>query len=311
MRRGNPHPARPVDNTFRAFMWMVLSGLAFTGMSVFVKRLSSHLDQSVLVFFRSAINALVAMALVIQGGRTPWPKRLKRVLGLRGLAGFLSLVCLFFGLSRLPLPIASLLSWSAPIFVILFSFLFLQERPPAGFLPKVALVFGGLLLVLLPGSGLVGGEVDSPLSWVAVTVGLLGAVFGGAAFVAVRAATAELTTEVIVLWFTSIASLLSLPWFLFKFTPITRADGLELMLLGLFASLGQIAMTQGYRHASAGVVSSMSLMNAVFFAVTGWLVFGETLGPLQCLGMAIMAYGVVCLGTGSGRKSKPNSSPLV
>jgi drug/metabolite transporter (DMT)-like permease len=292
-------------------MWMVLSGLAFTGMSVFVKRLSSHLDQSVLVFFRSAINALVAMALVIQGGRTPWPKRLKRVLGLRGLAGFLSLVCLFFGLSRLPLPIASLLSWSAPIFVILFSFLFLQERPPAGFLPKVALVFGGLLLVLLPGSGLVGGEVDSPLSWVAVTVGLLGAVFGGAAFVAVRAATAELTTEVIVLWFTSIASLLSLPWFLFKFTPITRADGLELMLLGLFASLGQIAMTQGYRHASAGVVSSMSLMNAVFFAVTGWLVFGETLGPLQCLGMAIMAYGVVCLGTGSGRKSKPNSSPLV
>ena len=290
---------------------MVVSGLAFTGMSIFVKRLSDHLDQSVLVFFRSVTNAIVAWILVLAGRRNPWPPRLKRVLVLRGLAGFSSLVCLFYGLSRLPLPIASLLSWSSPIFVVLFSFLFLRERPPVGFLPKAALVFLGLLLVLLPRSGLLDAGAEPSLSWWAVLIGLMGAVFGGAAFVAVRAATAELSTEVIVLWFTSIATGLSLPWFVHQYVPFSKQDGLELLLLGLFASLGQIAMTQGYRHTPAGVVSSMSLMNAVFFAVAGWILFSESLGPIQWVGMAIMAIGVVQLGAGPRRKSRSNASPLV
>lgn len=302
---------RPNDNPIRALTWMVVSGFAFTGMSVYVKRLSSHVDQSALVFFRSAINAFVAWVLVRMGRRKVWPPRLKRVLVLRGFAGFSSLVCLFYGLSRLPLPIASLLSWSSPVFVLLFSFLFLQERPQAGFLPKVVLVFAGLLLVLLPGSGLLGESGQAPLSWTAVGIGLLGAVFGGAAFVAVRAATAELSTEVIVLWFTGLATILSLPWFVYRFVPIDPRDSMELVFLGLFASLGQISMTQGYRHAAASVVSSMSLMNAVFFAVAGWLVFGEILGPIQWVGMLVMAIGVIRLGIRTRPKSRSNSSPLV
>ena len=289
---------------------MVLSGIGFTFMSVLVRRLAkAGVDQGTLVFFRSFINSLLVLLLVAVRRRRIWPGTYKQILVVRGIFGFLSLSCFFYGLSHLPLSIASLLNWSAPVFVLLFSRWFLHERPQSGFGFKVTLVVSGLLLVLSPQQD-AGHWAEYPLH--AVLIGVLGAVFAGGAYTAVRAAAAQVSSDLIVLWFTGISTVLALPWFLSS----TRGwpvgmELLELVLMGVFASLGQIAMTHGYRYAPASTVSSMGLMNACFFAVAGWWAFDETLGSSQLLGMLLTGAGVAWLGVPPRNKVAVPSSSLV
>jgi len=303
-------PPGLIDRHSKALGWMVVSGVGFTFMSLLVRRLAKGgVDQSSLVFFRSLVNALVALLWVAIRRKRIWPGHYKKILVVRGVFGFLSLGCFFYGLSHLPLSIASLLNWSAPVFVLLFSRLFLKERPQSGFALKVGLVVLGLLFVLSPQEDTHQWD-EYPLH--AVLVGVLGAVFAGAAYTAVRAATAQVSTDLIVLWFTGISSLLALPWFLGAAPNLPEARVLfELVLMGFFASLGQIAMTQGYRYAPASTVSSMGLMNACFFAVAGWWAFDETLSAIQLVGMALTGAGVAWLGVPPRNKTSLASSSLV
>src|SRR4029077_4851959 len=102
--------------------------------------------------------------------------------------------------------------------------------------------------------------------------GLLGAAFAGAAYVAVRAAATRVGIYAIVLYLTGASSLLSAPVAVYQgLVSLSGGRGLELLLLGLLATLGQVAMTEAYRHARASVVSPMSLLSALFAAVFGWL----------------------------------------
>ena len=72
--------------------------------------------------------------------------------GVRGLAGFVSLSCLFYSLSKLPLSIAMMIAWCSPIFVIAFFFLRGEGEgaSPAGTEPPVA---GATTTTTPPGTG--------------------------------------------------------------------------------------------------------------------------------------------------------------
>lgn len=266
---------------------MTASACGFSLMAIFVKRLARELPQLELVFFRSAINLVWVAGLVLALRESLRPPG-KRLLVFRGVAGFAGVCCLFYSISHLPLPIATLLSWCSPIFVILFSRVFLGERLPgsAGFFVPVAFV--GLVLLIHPTS-------DSLLQMGAALIGLLGAAFGGMAYVAVRAATARVGGNVIVFYFVLVSTLISAPLAVPGFVKPTWEQSLELLALGTFATVGQLTMTQAYRYASAGVVSMMNLLNPIFGAAIGLLVFDERLIWFQWMGMVMVGSAVVGL----------------
>jgi drug/metabolite transporter (DMT)-like permease len=270
---------------------MTLSALGFTGMTLFVKRLSGTVPHFELVFFRSSVNFAIQLVfvLVLHEGIFPHARGL---LVFRGLAGFGGVTCLFYAITHLPISVAAMLNWCSPAFVILFSALVLRERLSAWALAWIAVVFGGLILLLRPEWG---GELP-PFP---VAVGVAGAAFGAMAYVAVRAATARVGVNVIILYFTGIATLLSAPlaWRDWS-APRDLATWGQLICVGLFASVGQFAMTQGYRFAQAGLVSTMGLLNAAFTAAFGWLLFDERLAGAQWVGMVIVAGGISVLTLG-------------
>lgn len=270
---------------------MALSALGFSVMAIFVKRLGPALPQFELVFFRSFINfTLVLAAMLGLGEKLAVEARDAKLLTFRGVAGFVGVTCLFYSIGKLPLPVAMLLGWTSPAFVLLFSRLFLGEkvaRTSHG--ASIVLAFGGLILLLNPKFG---AEHWISLPLFPVAVALVGASAAGAAYVAVRAATARVGANVIVLYFTGIASLISLPLAAGDFRAPTTGQWMELLLLGIFATLGQLAMTRAYRHAPAGYVSTMSLLNAAFSAVFGWAFFEERLSSEQWAGMIALAAGI-------------------
>lgn len=293
--------AREPDRVRTAFLWMAVSGLGFALMGLLVKLLSSEVPQFQLVFFRSAVNFLIQLCVVLALSIPLFPAN-KPLLFFRGVMGFLGLSCFFYAISLLPLSVSAILNWTSPIFVILFSALLLKEHlAPKAFL-SIGLAFLGVILLVQP-EGWFGG-LDSPaIRWDGVLIGIFGAAFAGMAYVAVRAATARVGVNIIILYFTGTASVLSAPLALLDFKIPDNRLWLQLVGLGVFAAIGQFAMTQGYRYARAGLVGTMSLMNAGFMALFGWLVLGEDLNFLQWIGILVLGIGVGSI-TLYGRREK-------
>jgi drug/metabolite transporter (DMT)-like permease len=278
------------DRPWLALVWMAASALGFGGMSIFVKLLSEELPQFELVFFRSFVNFLIVLLAMWIGREKMFPPG-KKLLFFRGLVGLGGIICHFYSIAHLPLAVAYMLNWASPIFVILFSRLFLDERISRRAWPGFVLSFLGLALLMRPQTGM--GVQGLAIG--AVGVALLGAAFGGLAYVAVRVATARVGVNAIILYFTGTASLLSAPLALISFQMPNFLQLIQLVLLGVCASVGQFTMTQAYRHALAGTVSTMGLLNAVSAALLGWVFFGETLSWIQLGGMMLLGVGVGAL----------------
>lgn len=268
---------------------MLLSGLSFAWMSVAVKKLSETFTDQEIVFYRSILNLILIGAIVAYRREPVFPKGQIKLLVFRGVSGFMGLTCFVYAITHLPLSVASLINWSSPVFVIIISWIALGEKFSAALLKWVLLVFSGLLLITNPDFS----EHQTALPVLPILVGLAGAFFGSLAYVAVRKATAKVTPNVIVLYFAGIATLFAAPFAVGPgFHWPTWNSWFWLAVLGKTATLAQVAMTQGYASARAGIVSTMSLANACFAAVLGWIFFSETLAAVQWVGMVIMGWGI-------------------
>lgn len=285
-------------------------------MAIFVKRLGSVLPEFELVFFRSVLNLFFVVILMLIHGEKFLPDvlhpkkaerktvfRLHLLLIFRGLVGFGGVSCLFYSIHHLPLPIAMLLGWTSPLFVMLFSRIFIGEKLAKAAWIAVLLAFFGLLLLLNPHQG--GAGVDSkgiPLH--AIFIGITGAAMSGAAYVAVRAATARVGVNLIVVYFMIVSTSVSAPLAARDFQFPSWDQGWALLVIGISAAIGQVTMTHGYRYAPASRVSTMSLLNAAFSAFFGWWLFNERLTPIQWGGMAILASGIASLTWGERSRAQ-------
>jgi drug/metabolite transporter (DMT)-like permease len=295
---------RSTDRPLQAFGWMLGSALAFALMSLFVRGLGGEIPSFELVFFRSLSNLLLAACWIrLGGGNFGVPASHRRFLLLRGVAGFAGIGCLYYSLSHLSMAVASILAWSSPLFVILFSRLIWKETMPVRAIVCIAASFLGLIVLLRP----FGQAPDKALSWVAVGIGLAGAASAGFAYLMVRTVTARVRPEVVVFYFMCVATVLSLPLAVADFVPPASTQWGAIAALCVTAFLGQILMTRGYQFAPAGKVSAMSLMTTVFSAAIGWLYFGEDLSLSQLLGMGIVILSLATL-TWSSRTPEQGAS---
>ena len=145
-----PESAITIDRPLLALAWMTASAATFSGMAVYVKRLAPVMPQYELVFFRSFINFAWVLGLMLVRRERLWPATGKPLLAFRGLVGFAGVVCMFYSISHLPLPIATMLNWCSPLFVILLSRVILRERMPSLSAFFIPLAFAGLVLLLNP-----------------------------------------------------------------------------------------------------------------------------------------------------------------
>src|SRR5438105_1059446 len=116
----------PKDQPWLAVFWMMISVLCFTALGLFVKRVGVTVPRGELIFFRSFLNLALVFGLMLLK-REKLYQGYALVLTVRGICGFIGIVALFYGIGHLPLGIASLLSFSSPLFVFLVSPILLKE----------------------------------------------------------------------------------------------------------------------------------------------------------------------------------------
>ena len=155
-------------------LWMLVAGLAFALMGVFVKLASAHYSTAEIVFWRATVQTAVAWAVLRHAGI---PVRTAR-LGMhvhRGVAGFVSLFMFFYALTELPVATAMTLNYSSPLFLAILLTVLARERPGAKLVGTVLLGFAGVVLLLQPAFaadqwrpgliGLVSGAISAVAYW--------------------------------------------------------------------------------------------------------------------------------------------------
>ncbi|MDB5096604.1 MAG: Permease of the drug/metabolite transporter superfamily [Cyanobacteria bacterium RYN_339] len=261
---------------------MVASSLCFATMGVFVKLASAALPFYEVAFFRAFGGGLLAIAGMAIA-RQPFKMDRPCVLVWRGVLGWGALTTYFLAISRLPLGDAVLLNYTSPFFTALLAAAMLGEQLTARTLGCLAVATAGVACVVGPtGSFLNGGAAAAVLS----------AFLAAMAYVTVKRAAATNEPTVIVVVFSIVASLLSIPPMLWHFTVPVGPQWAWLAAAAFFGTVAQTLMTYGYRLARASTASVLTLTTPLAAAVLGIL----CLGAVPTIGLVV--GGLLILGAG-------------
>lgn len=267
---------------YKGIIYIILSAFCFALMNMFV-RMSGDLPSIQKSFFRNFVAAIFA-CIILMKDRIPFHckrENLKYML-LRSIFGTLGILCNFYAVDHLVLSDASMLNKMSPFFAVLFSYLILKEKVSVSQALMVAGAFVGSLFVIKP--------TFSNLDFLPSLIGLCGGIGAGAAYTMVRKLGANGEKgPFIVFFFSTFSCLVTLPWLIFDYHPMTGGQLVILLLAGLSAAGGQFAITAAYCYAPAKEISVYDYSQIIFSAALGFFVFGQMPDLLSWVG-----YAVIC-----------------
>lgn len=243
----------------------ILAAGSFSLMSGLMKLAAeSGVSAPEMVFYRAIFGLPVVLIWVMAGPgigaittRRPLMHLWRCALGVTGI------LCLFQGLSLLPLAEATTLGFTAPMFATLLSFLFLKETVGWHRWMAVLVGFVGVMVVMRPGG--------DPLPALGVVFALVGAGFSAGVTVTLRHLSKTEHVAAIVFWFfiaCAIAGAVLLPAFGSAHAPLAYAF---LAGGGMAGGVAQLAMTESLRLAPVSAVTPFDYLQIAGAVLFGWL----------------------------------------
>lgn len=254
----------------------------FSLMTAFV-RLAGDLPSIQKSFFRNLVALVFATAVLC---RTEEKFRFNREnlggLLLRSAFGTLGILGNFYAADHLLLSDASMLNKLSPFFAIICSFFLLKEKMKPVQILAVLLAFGGSLFIIKPsGEGLLSAGA---------LAGVLGGFGAGVAYTYVRVLSKRGERgPFIVFFFSAFSCLVTLPFLIFDYHPMTGQQLIFLLLAGLSAAGGQFSITAAYSHAPAKEISVFDYTQVIFAAILGFFLFNQIPDIYSLLGYVIIS----------------------
>ncbi len=276
-------------------LYVLSASLTFAALGAMIKVVSTSLSNEMVVFFRNLCALIFILPWI-------WYKRPPGGVNtaffqfhlLRTLAGLGAMYCFFYAIAHLRLSEACLLASTAPLFIPVIAYLWIQE--PVVQKVRVAIIIGfiGIVLILKPGLG-----VFQPIA----IVGLAAGVFVALAMVSIRRMSTSEPTIRIVFYFTVLSTLISAVPLVWSWQSPQPKIWWLLVLIGLLAAVGQMLLTKGYSLAPAAQVGPFTYGNVVFATVLGWLFWGESLDFMTWAG----AFLICIAGIITTRRTKTHA----
>ncbi len=268
-----------MTNKNKGIFFIILSALGFAFMSLFVK-LSGDIPSMQKSFFRNLVSLVFAFYIIKKSKiGFSFKKENLLLLILRATFGTLGIIFNYYAIENLILSDATMLNKLAPFFVIIFSFFILKEKIKLWQAISILIAFLGSLFIINPNLiiGLLSNNIPkTSLNSLPALIGVLGAMCAGMAYTMVRFLSLRGEKGPFIVFFFSCFSCLAiLPFVIFNFSPMSIKQLVYLLLAGLFASLGQFAITAAYANAPAKEISIFDYSQIIFSGILGYIVFNQ------------------------------------
>ncbi|MCH5184989.1 MAG: DMT family transporter [Oscillospiraceae bacterium] len=270
-----------MSNKTKGIIFIITSALCFAFMNMFV-RLAGDVPSVQKSFFRNSVACIFAAAVLLRSEEKFRfdKKNLPDLIG-RSVFGTIGILCNFYAIDHLPLADASMLNKLSPFFAIIFSYFLLKEKMTLVQILSVITAFIGVIFIIKPA----GISIDQTLS---ACIGTLGGMGAGLAYTFVRKMSGKERGAFIVFFFSAFSCLVTLPYFIFNYSPMTLNQTIILILAGLSAAGGQFTITAAYSHAPAKEISVFDYTQIIFVSLIGFIVFNEIPDIFSVIGYIII-----------------------
>ncbi len=268
----------------RSTLYVVSAAILFAIMALIAKRIAGRLPGPQIALVRFIIGGA---AVGLWATRTRLRANNWGGLLLRGAFGGSAVLLYFLAIEHLPVGMATLLNYTAPVFTALWAAVFLRE--PLGLRAL------GALVVTIIGVGLVIYANAPPGSLGLGTwqlVGICSAMLSGAAVATIREVRRTDGSWEIFGAFCLIGSLFTAPPALRHWVLPTTTEWLLLLIMGTISVAAQILMTHALKHVRATVAGIIMQLTPVAALIFGVALFGEPAPLLALGGAAITLLGV-------------------
>ena len=272
----------------------IISITIFVGMSTLIKS-TGAVPAGQIVFFRSAFAIIPILIFLAFRRELATAFRTSRPLShiIRGIVGVSAMGLGFFALTVLPLPEVIMLGYAQPLLVVALSALIVGETVRLFRWSAVIIGLVGVIIIIWPRLTLLAG--DAPLAEIE-TIGVISAlsatVFAASAVILVRRLVVTEPSATIVLWFSLTAAVFGLMTLPFGWIALSQWQAIALVGAGISGGVGQILMTEAYRHADISTIAPFEYTSMILGIISGYLFFGD----LPTINMLV--GGVIVVGAG-------------
>ena len=277
------------NNILKGILCIIIAGFGFALMSLFVK-LSGDLPSIQKGFFRNIIAVFISSIPLIKHWKviniprnnTGW-----LVLISRSVFGTIGLVLNFYAISHISLADSSIIQKLSPFIIIILSYIFFKEEMTRFQVFSIIIAFIGITLIIKP-------SANNIISMGALAA-LLGALCVGIAYTCVRyLGTHNISGEFIIFFFSSLSSLMLLPYLILDYRTMTYYQLSMLLLAGISATIGQYGVTFAYKFAAAKNISVFDYSQVLFSGIFGYMFFGEFPDFQSLIGyIIVISVGIV------------------
>lgn len=300
MGQGGAIPTSDAARRQRLAMLAMLASVALlAAMDAGLKLLSPHYPALQVASMRglAALPLVLAWVLATVGVRSllrvHWPLHLLRgALGVAFMAGFI------YGLRTLPMSTAYTIAFVAPLLVTALAVPLLGERVGPRRWTAIAVGLAGVLVVLRP-------TAAGMLTTAGLSV-LLASVCYSAAVITVRLLAQRDSAQSLVFWFLAMiavgAGVLAWP----SWVPLRAEHAWIVAAVGVFGTLGQVALTHAFRLGEASLVAPLeysALLWVVLLDLAIWQVLPD--GTTWIGAAIIIASGLYLL-----RRERVRNAPI-
>ena len=241
-----------------------------------------YTSTGVLLLFQNLICLIFIAPVAWRGGRSALRTDKLGLHVLRAVTGTACWYALFFAITQIPLANATLLTYSAPLWMPLIAWAVTRQRVSRATWLGAGIGFVGILFVLQPqGHAFNIGELSA----------LAGAVLLAVAMMSVRWLGATEPITRILFYYFLISTVLIIPIAVLDWQPFPAQAWAWLIGLGVAHLLSQILIVVAYRYASAEKVGPFIYSVIVFTALIDWIVWDQRPTLFGYLGMALVIGG--------------------
>ncbi|QIB35406.1 DMT family transporter [Ancylobacter pratisalsi] len=276
-------------NALRGIALQVCATFIFTIMSALVRIVSGRIPTGEIVFARSFFALFPLLALLAFRREISSAVRTANPVGhiVRGSVGVLAMSSSFAALALIPLADVTAIGFTAPLLTVALAAVMLREKVHVYRWSAVCVGLVGVVIMLSPH---IDGGYGSGQGGMGALIALFGAACTAVAMIQVRRLTSTETTAAIVFYFQALAAVAGLATAAWGWVLPDAGDALMLLSIGILGGIGQILLTESYRHAPASVVAPFTYSAMLWSLLLGFILFSE-IPPLTVLAGAVIVIG--------------------
>jgi drug/metabolite transporter (DMT)-like permease len=236
-----------------------------------------------IIFIQNCISFLCILPIATRHGLTKLKTDHLNIHLIRDITGVLSYYLYFVAIRYLNLVDATMLNYTAPLFVPIFSWIWMKEPIQKHIWWSILIGFLGVAIILNP---------SRQIFEIGFLFGLFAGINSGVAFVALRALNIKHEPMSRTLFYYFLFGMFITAPFAYVFwTPPSGSEWFRVIGIGGATAVGQMLLTIAYRYGTASHLSPLGYSTAIYSGLISWFFFDRPLSLRSYIGTALIVIG--------------------